>query len=384
MLRVLRIFRLLRVFRFGLRLGHRMGWLNVPLQQRSIAYFYVLVTVVAVVLFGAIGLSTAESGSEAFESLDNTTWWSIMTLVSGEPIGEIPQTTFGRLTSLTVMLTGLVLFATLTGFLSAVMIHRFNKLDTRTMDLDELYEHIVICGWSRSGELLVEEFQGDSETRNRPLVIIAEFEEDAIRWSQHVRAPELIYTVRGDFTRLEVLERAGVRRASHAIVLADQTKERSEQDRDARTVLTALLIERLNKEIFTSVELMNRDNESFLKMVGVEEVVVAGEYAAFVIAAATKNKGIVPLLDEVLTARFGNQFYKVLVPERLVGERYADIAYQLKSESDVTLIGVEEKASETSEEAAVSTGKMRVNPKADRVVKAGENLLIIARERPKL
>ena len=376
-LRVLRVLRLMRVFRFGVVLSRRMGWLNSSIEQNTIKGFAFFVSLMVVVLFGAIGLRIAErqTGSSSTSSIEDAIWWATMSLVAGEPIGTVPKNHLGRIITLIVMIAGLIIFATITGLVSALMVHRFSQMP-KFMDLDELKNHIVICGWNRSGSLLLEEFQSDPETQDQPIVLIGEFDDDP-ELPEAVKNLDMIYVVRGDFTRLDVLNRAGLERASHAIVLADRLRERSDQDRDARSVLAALLIERINKSIFTSVELLNRDNEAFLKLVGVEEVVVADEYAARVIASATKNEGLVALIDELLTSSYGNQIYKVRVKGRWAGMVYAEVVNELKRSCDATLIGIEE-----DRQSHGASARMLLNPPADRVTQTGEMLLLIARTRP--
>lgn len=47
----------------------------------------------------------------------------------------------------------------------------------------------------------------------------------------------------------------------------------------------------------------HRDNEVTLRQSTVEDVVVSDEYVGGVLASEVRNRGIVPLLDELLTAR---------------------------------------------------------------------------------
>lgn len=113
---------------------------------------------------------------------------------------------------------------------------------------------------------------------------------------------------------MEVLRQAGLERAAVAILLADKTVPRSDQDRDAHTVLAALTIEKINRGIFTCVELLSRENQSHLTLAGVEEIIVPDEYGGKILAAAARNRGIVCMLDELLTRERGNNFYKSALP----------------------------------------------------------------------
>lgn len=375
LLRVLRVFRLLSAFRIGIALSRRFGWLDASLQRGAMQGFGAVVVVTAMVLFGAIGFHLAEPSAR---DIGESMWWSIMSLIAGEPIGELPQTTLGRLVTVGVMLSGLTAFAMLTGLISAAMIHRLGHIDRNAMDIEDLEDHLIICGWNRSCANIVTELQGDPCFGEHPIVVVGEFEGEP-DWGVQFRYPHMIFVVRGDCTRLEVLERAGIYRASQAIIVADRlVEQRSDQDRDARTVLTAALIERVKGSIFTSVELLNRDNESFLRTVGVDEIIVATEYAGSLIATSTRTRGIVKVFDELVTSRYGNQLYKVPVPRAMRGCSYGELVARLKSEYDALLIGLDWP---TGVEGP--TRGLEVNPPAEREVVEGVLLVVVARERPR-
>ena len=114
--------------------------------------------------------------------------------------------------------------------------------------------------------------------------------------SERIKYPANVYHLQGDYTKISGLDQAGLRHASTAILLADKTQPRSDQDRDARTVLAAMLIERrshrLGRDIFTCVELLNRDNMEQLEAQGVEELVFLNDYGGSIIAASYTRSSV--------------------------------------------------------------------------------------------
>src|SRR5690606_36313770 len=115
-------------------------------------------------------------------------------------------------------------------------------------------------GWNRRVPLIINEVTQARGHQQTPVVVVADVEEQPPAMAAHA-GNGLVYFVRGDYTRPEVLEQVRVRHAKRAIIVADTTAPRSDQDRDARTVLAALMIERMNPEIYTCAELLNHDNE---------------------------------------------------------------------------------------------------------------------------
>ena len=128
-------------------------------------------------------------------------------MIAGEPVNGTPETFAGKIITLIVMLGGLTLFAVFTGIVSAVMVQKLRGgIEVKEMELDELKNHIIICGWDRSASMIIEEFQSDKEYCRRPIVLIAEFEEDPpLNYDVINRA--MIYIVKEDYTRIDVLEK---------------------------------------------------------------------------------------------------------------------------------------------------------------------------------
>ncbi len=372
-LRFLRLIRLLRMFRIGILLNRRLSNISSVFAGAAGESIIIGLIVLITILFGAVGLRVTEGVENAhFATLEQTAWWSVLSLVAAEPIGPTPQTLTGRILALLVMLSGMTVFAMMTGTMSALMVNRLKAIDHREIEIEDLRGHVVICGWNSSGRLIVQELVRDADVSRNGIVVCAEFaeeEEPALGLSESERAN--IFLMRGDYTRQDVLKRAGVPHASKAILLADRTLNRSDQDRDARSALAAITIERLNKEIFTTVELTDRDNGQHLKYAGVEEIVVAEEYAGKIIAMGARNNGIATMIDELLSANRGNEFLKGPV-SRLKGRTVGDAAHVIRRDHNAMLVGLEVDDNEEGR-------RIILNPPNDRIIQASDYYVAIGR-----
>lgn len=372
--RILRIFRLLRLFRFGVIISRRLLKASESFRLIKVEYILVGLSIFVVVLMGAFSMRLAEGRSNAdFNTLEKALWWSIMTVIGGEPIGGNPNSRLGNLITVTLMMGGLTVFAVFTGTVSAFMVNSLRNLKFGTMEIEDLERHAIVCGWNRAGFLMVDELLHDKE-RFKHIVIISE--DDSL---EHHPFFELrvdqVFLIKGDYTRIDVLKRAGLERASYALLLADSSKdERTSQDRDARTVLAAMLIEKINKSIYTVVQLLNRDNETSLRQVGVEEIIVSDEYVGNIMATVAKNRGIVSILDDLLTAKYGHQFFKCEMPEELDGVSVNEAVGILKRDYNATLLGVDLMGRSGAE-------SIQVNPPGELILKS-THLLIIASTGP--
>ncbi|MEM1007999.1 MAG: NAD-binding protein, partial [Myxococcota bacterium] len=344
-------------------------------------HIWLLFLVCTVVLAGSITFHLIEPNNPQIKTYWDAIWWSAFTLVSGEPITGEPARTFsGKLISLLIIVAGMTTFAALTGIITAIMVNRLKpQMERGDMDLEELEGHLVICGWSRSANLLIAALQNSEEYKDKGIVLIAEFgegePEDLLDKTKVF--PSTLYVVKGDFTRLEILQRAGIERASEAIVLADQKGHRSDQDRDARTVLAALLIERQNPEVFTSVELLNRDNSAHLSAIGVEEILISDEYTGTILANAQRTRGIITMLNELFDPTRGNQFYKIELPQSWAGKTVRELFQTLKQQYNAVLVSLE-----TTNEQGQSI--LHVNPDGHQITKFNDKIVVIASKQIKL
>lgn len=319
-----------------------------------------------------------ETPTNDLGEFQNSFWATLYFLVATEPMINVPTTTVGRVVVLGVMFGGLTTFAIFTGIVTALMVNRLRRrMEIDDMDRFQLNQHIVVCGWNRLVPLIIEEIiegQGDQS-----IVVVADLEE-APPEIANSRAGSRVYFVRGDYTKPESLEQARIREARLAIIVADTTINRSDQDRDARTVLSALMIERMSPGIYTCAELLNRDNEQHLRAAGIEEVIVTSEVGGHHLAIAALYSGISEVLSELLTAKVGTTLKKVAVPAAYVGLPYEQALTRYKHEDDALVIGLEVKGQDGPRAPGYA---MLVNPRREVALGERDNLVIIAPAREK-
>jgi voltage-gated potassium channel len=205
------------------------------------------------------------------------------------------------------------------------------------------------------------------------VVVVAELEELPPEIAR-MKIAARVFFVPGDYTRPEVLEQARVSHARRAIIVADATKPRSDQDRDARTVLAALMIERMNPKIYTCAELLNRANEAHLRAAGIEEVITTSEAGGHHLAMAAMHPGLANVVSELLTAKVGNTLVKQAPPATLIGATFMTALGALKHDAGSLLIGLEVLGKDGSRTPGYA---MKVNPPPETVIGPRDNLVLI-------
>lgn len=374
-LRFFRVLRLLRLFRAGLLLNRRLSVFRETVTGALHELTILATLTLTLVLLGALMMQVGEGAENAhFGSFHDSLWFSIYSMIGGEPIGGSPRTDTGRVVTLVLMLGGMTVFGMFVGTVSASMMARIaRRMELNEMALDELTGHVVICGWNRSGPTVVRELFHPGSPRDRAVVIVTEEEGMPRNMPTSGIRAELLYHHAGDYTTVEVLEEVRIAEASVCILLADSLIRRSDQDTDARTVLAGLTIERLAPEIFTCAQLHNPENSTVLKMSGVEEIVVGDWYSGVILGSVTRNRGLVSVLGEILTTRYGNTFHKLTVGPEQAGRTVGELHRLLKEKHRAVLLSLESRLGE-------GAGKVRVNPPASEVVAEGDTLVIVSEQ----
>jgi voltage-gated potassium channel len=307
----------------------------------------------------------------AFESKENPSistfgqafWFSLYSIFATQPTPEPPLTLGGRIVSLVLIFVGLSTFALITGSVSAAVLSRLRD-EGAAMDWEDLDGHLIICGWNRKAEIIVREYDAARRDDPMPVVVIARTE-----GSPQFADPSLrkrVLFLDDDFTKISALEKANIQKASTCIVLSDTTRGRNERDADARTILAALTVEKLNPKVYTCAELNRREYAQHLALGAVDDFVVGGEHSAFLLAQAALNRGTLNVFNELLSYEYGHKFCRIPVPAAYVGKPFVEAFMDMKQKRNVTLVALIDEA-----------GKSHINPK-DQPLKKGETLVIIA------
>lgn len=382
-LRILRVLRLLRLWHAGRLLNRRLRAFG-GVFSAAVTEFTTLITISAVIVLASAAVLHL-GDPDTFESIDESLWFAVLSLIAGEPIGIEPESQLGRWGTLVLMVAGMVIMAMFIGTVAAGMGAKLAKrMEGADMALDELEDHVVVCGWNGSASTVLNELFAKGSPRGRSVVVITEGPCPDDFPTDDLPMDRLFHTT-GDWTRLDILEGVGIRAASSAILLRDVQSPRSDQDRDARTVLAALTIEMANPEIYTVAELHSAQSERMLKLRGVEEVVVGELYAGMILGSASRNRGLVSLLSEVLDMRQGHSFWSITVPERLSGKTVGELREELHRKHHATLMSIEPggatlPAGSPRASEGRGVGGVQVNP-SDRLELRGGDIVIVVADR---
>ncbi|MGE0084251.1 MAG: TrkA family potassium uptake protein [Desulfococcaceae bacterium] len=325
---------------------------------RRFQIFQVFLTVCFVTLAGSAGFVYFEK-----KEFPDALWWAVVTLTTVGYGDIFPVTGGGRLVAAAVMIVGIGFLGILTAGIASIFVeNRF--MENRGMKAVHVSDHFIICGWNFRGIRIVEELRADSKCGGLPIAVIADLVE------KPVNDPNLFF-IRGE-VNTENLKKASIEKARVAILLSDDKLDA--YSRDAKTVLAALTIESMNTGVYTCVELMDEKNVEYCKRAKADEIIVSGELSTNMLVQAALDHGITRMISELVSKRCGEDIYKVELPAELKEKTFFEAMCRLKENQGILCMGVEDS----------SGRKFIANPDKDYVLKSGDQLIVIASQRPHL
>ncbi len=293
----------------------------------------VLAGVSAVVLVvGAVAVFVAESASPRanIRDLGDALWFGISTMTT-VGYGDIAPTTGpGRIVSVLLMFGGMGLVSAITATFASVLVTQRIK-EGRGLDTIHAKGHLIVCGWSQYAERVLEALAaaggGDA------IVLVNELPEEVI--SDLLLRHRGARFVHGDPAAEVTLERANVRQASAAVVLADASRAAP----DERTALVTLTLKSLRPDLVVTAEAVDLKSEAHLRRAGADEVVVSGEFNAFLLSSATAAPGIPAVVRPLLT-HGGTSLRRVAIPPEYVGRTFGELGRALRDADGTLLIAI--------------------------------------------
>jgi voltage-gated potassium channel len=291
-------------------------------------------------------------------------WSTFFTMISGDFVEVKPVSAAGKILVTVLVFFGIGFVSIVTACIASALV--VEKLEAgRGMKKLHLRDHILVCGWNAGARTVVEELV--AAANGRDVVIIADSEDCPLP-----DADRKVHFVRGDCTDEEVLKRADAPHAHTAIALADTSGGRTYDDADARTILTVLTVETLNRDVYTCAELVQRKNRVHLERVHVDEVVVSGEYGGKILAHAAVYHGMSRVLSDLLTTGEGSEFYRVPVPAEVAAKDFEAALDYFRARHRAIVVAV------------MRGDRAHVNPDVGFPLEAGDEVAVIALDEPKI
>ncbi len=207
--------------------------------------------------------------------------------------------------------------------------------------------HYIVCGYGRMGKLICDDLQN----RGKKIVVIEQDDKRTV-----IAEESGVAYVLGDATNEDTLRDAGIDRAGGLVTVLDG---------DADNVFVTLTAAGMRKDMPIISRAEYFDSEPKLKRAGATHVVCPQAIGAVRIANLMARPAIAHFVD-ITTGGSDWEIDEVLVPadSALVGRSLRDL--KLRKHSNAMVVAIRGK-----------NGDTKVSPDADRLIQAGEVLVVI-------
>ena len=325
-------------------------------------YLRVLVLMVAVLLYGTTGFLYFELPGNPDLSWGDGLWYTIVTIATVGYGDFFPKSFGGRfLVGWPIMVFGIGLLGYALSMVAAALVTSKTK-EIKGMSTFKLSGHLVVFNFAGLAkvERILQELALDTTVGISMPVILVDEQLEELPVELQKRG---VHYVHGNPTRDETLQRAGIDRARHAVVL---TRDPTDPASDNLNVAIALAIEGRCKQVNTVVECIDPASEELLRKAGCDRIVCTSRFDAHFLSQELLNPGIQEVLADLLTLSQGQQLY--LVPVKTEA-RFEELSNRSRSLGHIAL-GV-----------SCPDGGVRMNPPAGETVTVGCRLVTIGAAR---
>ncbi|RMF10856.1 MAG: hypothetical protein D6762_00535 [Candidatus Neomarinimicrobiota bacterium] len=265
-------------------------------------------------------------------------WWAIVTMTTVGYGDYVPQSPQGRIFAVFVMFAGISLVSLLTASISSIFVAKKIR-EGKGLEKVDIKDHIILCGWNRNGEQILDSIQFLLGDRPRDIVLVNDLSEDEINSLKNKFRNLRLHYVAGDFTSERILERASLERADTVVVIPNQT-DPGVVSPDEKTIFATLTIKSLAPKVRVIAYMIDRENLKHIRRANVDEVVMSDDFGAFLVASHVVSPGVPQTLNALLNNRTQNRFLRVSIPKEFVGKSYDELFDYFRRKKHWVLVGV--------------------------------------------
>ncbi len=297
------------------------GILKNPFTYASIVFICLMLLMIQLTYKYEAGVS--------MNTLGDSFWNFIIAFVAGY-YDICVVTPIGRLCSFIILISGIMIFSTITGKIASIFMEAQMKKDRGLKKLKNMNGHFLLCGWRPGFEKILESVLiSNPDITPDQLILVNEAESEHIEQIRAQSRFKEIKYVSGDFSDKETLERALIKTADRALVISDKTAKYSTLETDSKTVLAVLTMKNLNPRLYVAAELCDSKFESHLNMAHCDEVILTNDYENSLLATASSGMGYSNVIRELIGYDAVSGIIIEDIPPSFIGKTYKDYVKSL-------------------------------------------------------
>ena len=252
---------------------------------------------------------------------------------------KYPVSLGGRGVGIILICSGVGLMSLVTATIASLIVEKKLK-EGKGLETITDREHIVICGWNQHTEEVLQGLAAYDAVRERTIVLINELPISMVDNLKLKYAKCRLKFIRGNYVHEEVLVRANIAKAKFALIMADNSGQRTVDRLDERTTLAALAIKSLAPTIKIVAELLDGENKPHLRRANVDQIIVRGEHIGSLLASAINSPGLPRLFSSIMSLDDGNKLWRVDIPRQFIGDTFAALARYYREKHQAILVGL--------------------------------------------
>ena len=273
-------------------------------RSSSVMLLKVAIAVAALIAFSASGFLYFEMVAKPDLTWTDAIWWAVVTMTTVGYGDYFPTTLGGRyLIGVPTMVFGISILGYLLSTVASYFIEARSK-ELKGMASLTLKEHILVVHYPSLArvERLLAELRNDPKTAHCPVVLIADNMDELPEALDRAG----VKFVKGSATAEDTLERACLKEATYALILAADPMAATSDYENLAVVLT---LERLHAKVHTVAEVVDPAAIALLKRAGCDSVVCLASLTANFLAQELLDPGVQSVLEEITNNGYGQQIY---------------------------------------------------------------------------
>jgi len=307
-------------------------------------------------------------------------YWAIVT-ISTVGYGDItPGTVTGKIVTIILIFAGMILVSLFTATISSILIEQKLK-EGHGLDKVNFKSHTILCGWNWNAEEILKTLF--SSKPNIKVVIINELKpEDAKIILEKFRSFDLRF-VRGDYSTVPILEKAGIVHAENVIIIPDSTVAIN-QNVDEKSIFATMTIKSISQGIHVYAHVLDKEKIPYFKRAKVDEVFLPDRFSPFFLTSNIIAPGLNDVLADLFENRSKETFYTSVIPNEFIGKKFSEFALWNKKRDRSIVIALVQlfdvlkmKNIDASDNSSLDAFIKRKFEKAGRLIKDLENKKIM-------
>lgn len=337
------------------RLSYRREAFRQSWSMRTVGILIVVNLVLVVTLGSLVLLKFEQKVNPEVDTYGDAIWLTFVTIATVGYGDSYPVTAGGKVTIVLEILLGVSLLTAFFGVRAAKKQREVQRRATTMETNVKVGGHYLICGWNQRAVYVIERLKTELEPSRTPIVLLCDQEINPCE-------DEYPFFIRGSSVSERDLERANIRGAEAAVLLADESKGGDSGDQDARTVLSALTIRSLNPGIRMTAELLQPENTHHLQLAGVGEIYDSNVISGSFLAQSAIQYGTIGIVTEMATKKASEMVYRIEATDQMAGITREQLEKYVEDEMDARLLAVSREGQivQPTDDVRISTGDILV------------------------